>query len=212
MAPARKIARKPKRGPKRVVRRLKPRTTAHTAPEETPAAEKLERPRVYSKETADRMLDRIANGETPTEVCRDGTMPTWMVLCRWRRQHDDFDKRFRIAWESCAEHMVGDIVIIADDARNDYVDRVTRKGVIRVFDREHFERSRLRVESRKWMAQKVLRATYGERREVDLHASGGVNVRVEERNALINALVKLVTPKVDGVTKPSGRTEEARER
>lgn len=211
MAPARKIARKPKRGPKRVVRRIN-RTKPRTAPQETPAAEKLERPRVFSQETAGRMLDRMADGETPTEVCRDPTMPTWMVLCRWRRQHEDFAKRFRIAWESCCEHMVGDIVIIADDARNDYVDRVTRKGVMRVFDREHFERSRLRVESRKWMAQKVLRAVYGERSEVDLHASGGVNVRVEERNALINALVKLVSPKVDGQSKPSGRTEEARER
>jgi hypothetical protein len=139
-------------------------------------------------------------------------MPTWRVLGRWRRQSEDFDKRFRIAWESCCEHMVGDIITIADDATNDYVERLTNKGRTVLFSRENFERSRLRVESRKWMAQKVLRAVYGERSEVDLRTPDGLAVKVEERNALIDSIVKLVSPKADGRTKPDGKREEPRER
>ena len=211
MAPARKIPSKRQRG-KRVVRRLKRSKTAAEPPQEAAAAPPVPRPRVYSKDLADAICDRMASGETPTEVCRDLTMPKWAVLSRWRRQNDDFDKRFRIAWESCCEHMVCDIATIADDATNDYVDRLTRKGPVRVFDREHFERSRLRVQSRQWMAQKVLRAVYGERAEVDVRTPDGVNVKVEQRNALIEAIVKLVSPKKDGKTKPPGRTEEPRER
>jgi hypothetical protein len=208
LAPARKITKKRRRGPKRVVRKLR-KVDRPKAPEPPPAV----RPRTFSKDVAEALLDRVADGEPPTQICRDDPgMPTWRVLGRWRRQNEDFEKRFRIAWESCCEHMVGDIVTIADNATNDYVNRVTKKGVLRVFDREHFERSRLRVESRKWMAQKVLRAVYGERSEVDLRTPDGLAVKVEERNALIDSIVKLVSPKADGKTKPSGRTEEPRER
>ena len=212
MAPARKVTKKPKRGPKRVVRRLKPQQE-RSDPQEPPLeSPKADRPRYFTKEVGEQICDRMANGETPTEVCRDPTMPTWMVLCRWRRQNEDFDRRFRVAWEACCEFMLCDAVAIADDSRNDYVDRLTKKGVIRVFDREHFERSRLRVELRKWNASKILRHVYGDKSEVDVRTPDGVNIKLDERNALIDAIVKLVSPKKDGQTKPSGRTEEARER
>lgn len=212
MAPARKVTKKPKRGPKRVVRRLKPRQERTDAPESPPEPPSAGRPRSFSKEVGETICDRMANGETPTEVCRDTAMPTWQTLCRWRRQNEDFDRRFRTAWESCCEYMLCDAVSIADNATNDYVDRLTKKGVLRVFDREHFERSRLRVDLRKWAASKVLRHVYGDKSEVDVRTPDGVNVKLDERNALIDAIVKLVSPKKDGDTKPTGRTEEARER
>jgi hypothetical protein len=214
MAPARKIAGKPPRGPKRVTRRpIKLKHKAAGRPSQASAEAAVERPRVYSKEVADTLLDRMANGETPTEVCRDPAMPSWVVMCRWRRQNEDFDKRYRIAHESCVEYLVSDVVNISDNAVNDYVDRINPRGkTTRVFDREHFERSRLRVESRKWMAAKILRWTYGDKSEVEVRTPDGVNIKVEARNQLINAIMKLVQPKVDGKTKPSGRTEEARER
>jgi hypothetical protein len=136
-------------------------------------------------------------------------MPTWGTLARWRREHEDFNRRYTIARQSCCERWADEIIEIADDATNDYVQR--RDGR-RVFDRESFERSRLRVDSRKWTAAKVLRHVYGDKSEVELRTPDGINVKVDERNSLIDAIVKLVHPKVDGQTKPDGRSDEPRER
>lgn len=202
----RKIAKR--KGPKRVVRRLKP-LERDTAPE---PAEPAARPRYYSREVSNALLDRMAAGESATQICRDYAMPTWTTLKRWERDNDDFARRYEIARKQCCEYRTDEIADIADNATNDYVERLTAKGkVYRVFDREHFERSKLRVHARQWEASKVLRHVYGERAEVDVRTPDGINVKVEERNALIDALCKLVKPKADGQTKPD-KHDEPRER
>jgi hypothetical protein len=207
LAPIRKVTKR-KRGPRRVIRKKPARATA--PPPDTPPRA---RPRYFSKEVAEAILDRMANGETATQICRDEGMPTWGMLKRWERDNADFARRYEIARRQCCEYQTDEIITIADDATNDYVERVTAKGIRQVvFDRDHFERCRLRVDARKWTASKILRHVYGEKSEVDLRTPDGLNVRVEERNALIDAIVKLVQPKEDGKAKPSGRTEEARER
>jgi hypothetical protein len=208
MAPARKI-KNARRGARRVVRRLKPRKTASERPARDPPA----RPVEYSFRLSETICERISAGQTTSEVCRDPAMPQWHVLSRWRREHEDFNRRYTIARQSCCELWADEIIEIADDATNDYVTRVAANGrVMRVFDRESFERSRLRVDSRKWTASKVLRHVYGDKSEVDLRTPDGVNVKVEERNQLIEAIVRLVHPKTDPEQKPGGRSEEARER
>lgn len=209
MAPARKVLKKrKKRDPKRVIRPPKP---PHRDP---PAAEPpAPRPRHYSREVSDCLLDRMAAGESATQVCRDPSMPTWTTLKRWERSNEDFARRYGIARKQCCEYRTDEIAEIADNAVNDYVERVTARGVVqRVFDREHFERSRLRVYARQWEASKVLRHVYGEKAEVDVRTPDGINVKVEERNAVIEALVKLVSPKDDPADKPKGRKDEPRER
>lgn len=170
------------------------------------------RPSRYTAELGERILEQLANGVTATEICRDPSMPTYGVLKRWERDHVDFARQYDIARRQCCEYHTDEIVTIADDATNDFVQRVSGNGnTRRVFDREAFERSRLRVESRKWIASKVLRHVYGERSEVDVRTPDGLTVRHEERSALIDALVKLVSPKADGRTRPDDK-QESRER
>lgn len=212
MAPARKIVKKRKRGPKRVVR-PKPQPARETRENPPPEPPKAPRPTRYTREIGERILERMANGETATAICRDPDMPKYAVLKRWERTDLDFAKRYEIARRQCVEYRTDEIAEIADDAVNDYVERVDAKGHVRVvFDREHFERSRLRVHSRQWEASKILRGMYGDKSEVDVRTPDGVNVKVEDRNALIDALVKLVHPKADGQTKPHGKQDEPRER
>lgn len=209
MAPARKLKKLKRRGPKRVARPAQP------PPDDIEAKPHPEQPRKsprYSHELSERICERVANGETATAICREEGMPTWAELGRWRRENEDFARRFQIAREQGCEFWADDTIDIADDATNDYVTRLTKSGPVQVFNREHFERSRLRVDTRKWFASKMLRHVFGERSEVDLRTPDGVNLRVEERNALIDSLAKLIEPKGDGETKPSGRAQERRER
>lgn len=208
MAPARKI-KKARRGPRRVIRIAKRRTEAP----EPSAADPPARPTQYSFKLSEVICERMTQGQTTSEVVRDPAMPAWHTLAKWRREHEDFNRRYTIARQSCCELWVDEIIEIADDATNDYVMRVDAKGRARtVFDRESFERSRLRVDSRKWTASKLLRHVYGDKSEVEQRTPDGVNVKVEERNQLIDVIVRLVHPKHDPSDKPEGRSEEARER
>lgn len=207
MAPARKITKR-KRGPVRVTP-PKPRQK----PPEPPSTDPPARPTQYSFKLSEVICERITQGQSTAEVTRDPAMPKWGTLAKWRREHEDFNRRYVIARQSCCELWVDEIIDIADDATNDYVARIDAKGKTRiVFDRESFERSRLRVDSRKWTASKLLRHVYGDKSEVELRTPDGINVKVEERNQLIDAIVRLVHPKHDPDTKPDGRAEEARER
>ncbi len=208
MAPARKITKR-KRGPIRVKRRLKPRESAQKRPSSDPP----ERPTEYSYPLSEVICERMTNGMSTSEVLRDTAMPAWHVLARWRREHEDFNRRYMIARQSCCELWADEIIEISDDATNDYVTRRAANGrVMRVFDRESFERSRLRADNRKWVVSKLMRHVYGDKSEVDLRTPDGINVKVEERNALIELIVRLVHPKTDPADKPGGRSEEARER
>lgn len=213
MAPARKIGKRKTRGLKRVTRPPKqPQQQQQPSVAEQINAE-LPRPTRYTEALGERIFERMANGEPATQVCRDKTMPTWFTLKKWERDNADFAKRYEIARRQCCEYRTDEIGTIVDDGTNDYVTRVDAKGrTQRVFDRESFERSRLRMQARQWEAQRILRHVYGDKSEVDVRTPDGVNIKTEERNALIDAIVKLVHPKEDGKTKPSGRREEARER
>jgi len=207
LAPARKITKKPKRGPKRVIRPPKAAPRVDPPPQAKPATAD------YSVPLTEAICEQLASGLTGAEVCRMPDMPAWAVLCRWRRKHADFDRRYRIAREQGCEHFADEIITIADDGSNDYVARLSAKGKRTVvFDRDHYERSRLRVDARKWTVSKILRHVYGDKAEVDLRTPDGLNVTDVARNTLIEQIVKLVQPKADGRTKPEGKQDEPRER
>ena len=68
-----------------------------------------------------------------------------------------------------------DVVEIADNARNDYMDRLAKNGEIeRVPDPELVQRSKLRIDTRKFLMAKLAPKTYGDK--VDVNLSGTVEV------------------------------------
>ena len=51
----------------------------------------------------------------------------------------------------------------------DYVEKVLASGeAVQVVNSEHIQRSRLRVDTRKWVASKLLPKRYGDKQEVDV--------------------------------------------
>ncbi len=72
-----------------------------------------------------------------------------------------------------------EIVDIADDATNDWMERRNEEGGVSavVADHEHISRSKLRVDSRKWIASKLLPKVYGDKLKLD----ADVNVTNHEK-------------------------------
>ena len=67
---------------------------------------------------------------------------------------------------------------IADDACNDWMERLGEDGqpIGYQLNGDHIQRSRLRIETRKWLATKLQPKKYGDRQEQE--HSGGVQIKV----------------------------------
>ncbi len=65
-----------------------------------------------------------------------------------------------------------DVVRIADDASNDYMERLGKDGEVeRVIDPETVQRSRLRIDTRKFLMAKLAPRVYGDKLAVDVTGS-----------------------------------------
>lgn len=119
----------------------------------------------YDQNKADEICALITDGWTIRDICALDGMPCMKVLFRWLRENEStFGKQYERAKEEQAEIMVQEILQIADDGRNDWMDKQLKNGdVARVIDHEHVQRSRLRVEARKWAASKFKPKKYGDR-------------------------------------------------
>jgi hypothetical protein len=116
----------------------------------------------YTPEMAARICAEIIDGKSVRSICKMEGMPSKITVMRWLRSHEDFKELYDRACVERAEAYAEEIVDIADDGTNDYVPDGD-DGVR--FDHEHVQRSKLRVEARKWICAKMKPRKYGEKVE-----------------------------------------------
>ena len=148
------------------------------------------RPSTYTKETADLICERIANGESLRTICDDADMPDKATVFRWLKVETDFCDQYARAREAQADAIFDDILSIADDGRNDWMERKNSDGECIGWNEngEALRRSQLRIEARKWMAGKLKPKKYGEK--LDLNVSGSLETVSEDQlNARITQLL-----------------------
>ena len=126
------------------------------------------RPPKYSRAIADQVINLVSGGATLLEACRelgvdDRTVRGWIV--------DDVGgifPRYSRARALLLEHWADDIVSISDDRTGDvYVDADGKKRV----DHENINRSRLRVDTRKWLLSKLRPEQYGDHVNLDVKSA-----------------------------------------
>ena len=66
-------------------------------------------------------------------------------------------------------HLRGDEILrIADDSSNDWMDYETKAGrVIKMVDHEHIKRSEVRIRTRTWLMTRIAPKTFGDRLQLD---------------------------------------------
>jgi len=127
------------------------------------------RPSTYTPEVGALICERIAMGESLNQVCRDDELPGRATVFRWRQKNPDFDVLYLRAREMLYEQWADEIIDIADDSSADVVEKVGRNGATYMaHDHDHINRSRLMVESRKWLLSKLLPNTYGDTVGIDV--------------------------------------------
>lgn len=144
----------------------------------------------FTQEIADIICERIADGESLRSICAAADMPSATTVFKWLIALPRFAEQYAHARELQADTYFDQIADIADDATNDFMQRQIDEGVfVRVVDQEHIQRSKLRIEARRWMAGKLRPKKYGEKQEIE--HSGSVEVTSkEQRDAAVAAATR----------------------
>lgn len=121
------------------------------------------RPTSYTEELADTICERIADGESLRSICDGDDMPNKSTVFRWLAADEAFATRYAHARDAQADTFVDDMVDIADDGRNDWIERKNGDGTVIGWQEngEALRRSTLRVATRQWIAEKMKPKKYG---------------------------------------------------
>lgn len=131
---------------------------------------KIGRPEIYTQDLADRVCTRIAEGASMRTACKLDEMPAICTVFKWIREKPEFAKQYARATEERTEAMAEDLLDIADDGSNDLMTIQKGNQTYEIENKEVTNRSRLRVDSRKWLMAKMKPKKYGDK--LDLTSNG----------------------------------------
>lgn len=128
------------------------------------------RPSLYNLETADKICAELSIGRPLAKICLDEDMPCLTSVYKWLRENEQFAQLYTRAKEESADTLADEMMQISDDGLNDtYLDENGNKRT----DQDVIARSRLRVETRKWIAAKLKPKKYGDKVTNEVTGAGG---------------------------------------
>src|SRR3990167_2857553 len=133
------------------------------------------RPSKFNAGTALAICEHLAAGMTLREVCRQVGMPAESTVRAWAiDDREGFSAQYAQAREIGYHVMADELLEIADDGTNDWMERQNKDGsTFTVLNGEHVQRSRLRVDTRKWLLSKALPKIYGDKAAMELTGKDG---------------------------------------
>lgn len=150
------------------------------------------RPTLYTKDLSDAICARLAKGESMRSISRDADMPVTTTLFRWLRENPEFKQQYETAKEESADCLAEELVEIADDGRNDWIETNDPDNPGYKYNGEHVQRSRLRVDARKWIASKLKPKKYGEKISQEHIINGELKTTVDASKLSTGALKELL--------------------
>lgn len=138
------------------------------------------RPTSYSQDVAEVILERLADGQSLRSICAIEGMPGRTTVYRWVLDDvEGFRNQYTRAREIQAYALEDDLRDIADNGSNDWMERNDPDNPGWTVNGEHLQRSRLRVDTRKWVASKILPKVYGEKVQQEIVGPNGGPQRVQ---------------------------------
>lgn len=131
----------------------------------------------YNKEVADEFCERLALGETATDIHKDPNMPSAKVIYKWRQLHPDFEASHARAREDQMHSWSDQVISLVDNAEMGYnikvpldspdLEKIEADGFVHFkFRKHHLAHAQAMAHERKWLMGKLV-AMYGDRLQVD---------------------------------------------
>ena len=148
------------------------------------------RPSVYTDEIAESICQRLRDGETLNAICKSDEMPSEATVRAWALDdHCGFSAKYARARELGYLKLADEIIEIADTPLIGEKTVETMRGTD-ITRADMVDRSRLKVDTRKWMLSKMLPKVYGDKIAVDHSGKVGFdNAPVEELTTALNDLL-----------------------
>lgn len=100
-------------------------------------------PTKYNLDIAEKICDMISTGMSVREICKSDDFPDRVTVYRWLSIHPEFREMYQVSKIEGAIVYAEQIIDIADNVDEDV------------------NRSRLKIDSRKWILSKILPKKYG---------------------------------------------------
>jgi len=123
------------------------------------------RPSKYTPELADKICARLAQGESLRTVTKSEDLPCAATVFNWLRIHDEFLEQYERAKQESADALADEVLDIADNGMNDWMEYHDKEGncIGWKLNGEHVQRSRLRIDTRKFLMSKMKPKKYGDK-------------------------------------------------
>lgn len=132
------------------------------------------RPTIFTNDIAREICARLAAGESLRSVCRDENMPAEATVREWvLDDREGFSAQYNRAREFQAYSMAEELLEISDDGSNDWMAKHGKEAEGYLLNGEHVQRSRLRVDTRKWILSKMLPKVYGDKIQQEVTGADG---------------------------------------
>jgi hypothetical protein len=155
------------------------------------------RPTIRNPEIEAEILDRISKGESLRKICDDEHMPNFTTIYDWLAKDEGFAYHYARARDTQADHYVEETVEIADDGRNDWMEANGQDSVGWQLNGEHIQRSRLRIDTRKWIASKLRPKKYGDSIKVETETTIKSDTSVTDPKKLLTTAEYIITSCLD---------------
>lgn len=135
------------------------------------------RPSLYSKEIGDAICEGLISGRSLIAICDNDLMPTKATVYNWLikasyadcpQNLKDFLDQYTRARVQQADALFDECIEIADEGRNDYYMKTGKGGQeYEAVNSEHIQRSKLRVDTRMIMAERLNPKKYRPQSAID---------------------------------------------
>lgn len=131
------------------------------------------RPSGFTTEIGQKLCRLIEEGNSLREICKMEGMPPAGMIFRWLAHFPEFEKEYMKARIAQSHHIFEEILEIADNATNDYMEKMNRAGgTFLAPNTELILRSKLRVEARLKIIALLNPKVYSESKKLEV--SGNV--------------------------------------
>ena len=158
MAARKKAAKKKAAKRKAAKRKAAPKKSAtNTSLRGADYGPKRGRPTKRTNALVDEILERMANGQSLSTICRDDHMPNISTIIRWRSSDPDFRANYEVARQAQAHAYFEQLTDIADDC---------------LPDTGFTSKAKLQMDARKWSLARMNRALYGDKADLNIGGQG----------------------------------------